>query len=123
MFGISIARTFGDGKNSTTKYHEEYIQMSNILKDMAALLFSMGEELEKKAEEYKNTREARQEEFEQKIRQQKEDLKEKYQGDMDSMKDKLSETAGKIGLATKEEIEELKTLMKDLSEKIDNMNK
>lgn len=97
--------------------------MSNILKDMAALLFSMGEELEKKAEEYKNTREARQEEFEQKIRQQKEDLKEKYQGDMDSMKDKLSETAGKIGLATKEEIEELKTLMKDLSEKIDNMNK
>ncbi len=97
--------------------------MSNILKDMAALLFSMGEELERKAEEYKNTREARQEEFEQKIRQQKEDLKEKYQGDMESMKEKLSETAGKIGLATKEEIEELKTLMKDLSEKIDNMNK
>jgi hypothetical protein len=90
---------------------------------MAALLFSMGEELERKAEEYKNTREARQEEFEQKIRQQKEDLKEKYQGDMESMKEKLSETAGKIGLATKEEIEELKTLMKDLSEKIDNMNK
>lgn len=97
--------------------------MSNILKDMAALLFSMGEELERKAEEYKNTREARQEEFEQKIRQQKEDLKEKYQGDMESMKEKISETAGKIGLATKEEIEELKTLMKDLSEKIDNMNK
>jgi polyhydroxyalkanoate synthesis regulator phasin len=97
--------------------------MSNILKDMAALLFSMGEELERKAEEYKNTREARQEEFEQKIRQQKQDLKEKYQGDMESMKEKLSETAGKIGLATKEEIEELKTLMKDLSEKIDNMNK
>jgi len=97
--------------------------MSNILKDMAALLFSMGEELERKAEEYKNNREARQEEFEQKIRQQKEDLKEKYQGDMESMKEKLSETAGKIGLATKEEIEELKTLMKDLSEKIDNINK
>lgn len=97
--------------------------MSNILKDMAVLLFSMGEELERKAEEYKNTREARQEEFEQKIRQQKEELKEKYQGDMESMKEKLSETAGKMGLATKEEIEELKTLMKDLSEKIDNMNK
>lgn len=97
--------------------------MSNILKDMAVLLFSMGEELERKAEEYKNTREVRQEEFEQKIRQQKEDLKERYQGDMESMKEKISETAGKIGLATKEEIEELKTLMKDLSEKIDNMNK
>jgi hypothetical protein len=97
--------------------------MSNILKDMAALLFSMGEELEKKAEDYKNTREARQEEFEQKIRQQKEDLKEKYQGDMESIKEKLSETAGKLGLATKEEIEELKSLMKDLSDKIDTMNK
>lgn len=97
--------------------------MSNILKDMAALLFSMGEELERKAEEYKNTREVRQEEFEQKIRQQKEDLKERYQGDMESMKEKLSETVGKIGLATNEEIEELKILMKDLSEKIDNMNK
>lgn len=90
---------------------------------MAALLFSMGEELDKKAEEYKHTREARQEEFEQKMRQQKEDLKEKYQGDMESIKEKLSETAGKFGLATKEEIEELKTLMKDLSDKIDNMNK
>ena len=45
--------------------------MSNILKDIAALLFTMGEEIEKKAEEYKNTREARQEEFEQKMREHK----------------------------------------------------
>ncbi|MDJ0623713.1 MAG: hypothetical protein QNJ17_12145 [Desulfocapsaceae bacterium] len=97
--------------------------MSNILKDIAALLFTMGEELEKKAEEYKNTREARQEEFEEKIRKQKEDLKEKYQDDMDSIKEKVSEAAGKFGFASKEEVEELKTMMKDLSDKIDKMNK
>ncbi len=34
--------------------------MSNIIKDLAAILFSAGEELEKKAEEYKHTRETRQ---------------------------------------------------------------
>lgn len=97
--------------------------MSNILKDLAVLLFSAGEELEKKAEEYKKTRETRQEEFEQKLRQQKEDIKGKYQDDMESIKEKLSETAGKFGLATKEEIDELKTLVKDLTDKIDKMNK
>ena len=96
--------------------------MSNILKDIAALLFTMGEEIEKKAEEYKNTRETRQEEFEQKMREQKENLKEKYQDDIDSMKEKFSETAGKFGFASKEEVEELKNMMKDLSAKIDKMN-
>lgn len=96
--------------------------MTNILKDLAVLLFSAGEELEKKADEYKKCREARQEEFEQKLQQQKEEFKEKYQGDMDSIKEKLSETAGKLGLATKEEMNELKSLLKDLSDKIDKMN-
>ncbi len=97
--------------------------MSNILKDLAVLLFTAGEELEKKAEEYKKTREARQEEFEEKLRQKKEDIKDKYQDDMDSIKEKLSETVGKFGLASKEEIDELKSLVKELSEKIDNLNK
>ena len=96
--------------------------MSNILKDLAILLFSAGEELEKKAGEYKKARETRQEEFEEKLRQQKEDIKEKYQDDMDSMKEKFSETVGKFGFATKEEIDELKTLVKELSTKIDNLH-
>ena len=97
--------------------------MSNILKDLAVLLFSAGEELEKKAEEYRQAREARQADFEQKLRQQKDHLKEKYQGDMESIKEKISETAGKFGLATKEEVDELKTLLKDISEKIDKLNR
>lgn len=97
--------------------------MSNILKDLAVLLFSAGEELDKKAEEFRQAREERQEEFEEKIRQQKEEYKEKYQNDFDSMKEKLSEAAGKFGLASKEEIDELKAMVKDLADKLDNMNK
>ena len=97
--------------------------MTNILKDLAVLLFSAGEELEKRADEFKKTRETRQDEFEKKLREQKEDIKEKYQADMDSFKEKLADTAGKVGLATKEEIDELKTMVKELSDKIDNLNK
>ena len=93
--------------------------MSNIIKDLAAILFSAGEELEKKAEEYKRTRETRQEEFEEKLQQQKKEFEEKYPCDMESMKEKISETAGKIGLATKDDIEELKEMLKDLNDKIE----
>ena len=96
--------------------------MSNILKDFAMLLFSAGEELEKKADEYKKQREARHEEFEQKMQQQKEDFKGKYQDDMECMKEKISETAAKLGFATKDEVNELKSMLHDLSEKIDKMS-
>ncbi len=41
----------------------------------------------------------------------------------DSVKEKLSEAAGKIGLATREEIDELKTMLKELGDKIDTMSK
>lgn len=93
--------------------------MSNIIKDLAAILFSAGEEIEKKAEEYKQTREARQETFEQKLRQQQKEFEEKYQCNTEFMKEKISETAGKIGLATKDDIEELKKMLKDLNDKIE----
>lgn len=93
--------------------------MSNIIKDLAAILFSAGEELEKKAGEYKETREARQEKFEQKLREQQKEFEEKYQCNTDFMKEKIVETAGKFGLATKDDIEELKNMIRDLSDKID----
>ena len=97
--------------------------MSNFVKDLAVLLYSAGEELEKKAQEYKETRETRQDEFEQKFDAQKEELKAKCQDDFQSMKGKFSEVTGKLGLASKSEIDELKTMLAELSNKIDNLNR
>lgn len=92
--------------------------MSNIVKDLAAILFSAGEELEKKAEEYKQHREKRQDEFEDKLRQQKEVFKEKHHCNSDNMKEKFTETASRLGLATKEDVDELKEMILDLNDKI-----
>ena len=46
--------------------------MSNLFKDMAVLLFSAGDELEKKAGEFKNLREDRYKEFEEKVKNKQE---------------------------------------------------
>ena len=47
--------------------------MSNLFKDMAVLLFSAGDELEKKAGEFKNLREDRYKEFEEKVKNKQEE--------------------------------------------------
>ena len=97
--------------------------MSNIIKDLAVLLFSAGEELEKKAKEYREEREVRHQDFEQKIKEQKEEFCKKHQDELRGAKEKLGDLSGRLGLATKEEIDELKDLVQELSAKIDKLGK
>jgi len=97
--------------------------MSNFLKDLSILVFSAGEEIEKKAAEFKARREERYKEFEERLKQKKEEWKEQSGERKESLKHKLSEIPGKLGLATKEEIEEIKTMLADLNRKIDEIKK
>ena len=95
--------------------------MSNIVQDLAVLLFSAGEELEKKAEEFRENRENRQKEFEAKMEARREEFKEKCEGEFHGAREKLADMAANLGLATKAEVDELKEMIRDLSNKIDSL--
>ncbi len=97
--------------------------MSNILKDLAILFFSAGEEVEKKANEFKEKREERYKEFEEKMKDKKEEFKSKFGEEINKAKENLSEIIGKVGLASKKEIDDLKDMINELNSKIDKMNK
>jgi hypothetical protein len=97
--------------------------MINFLKDLSIFLFSAGEEIEKKAEEFKENREARYKEFEEKIKVKKEEFESKHGEDMDNIRKKMSEFTGKLGLATKDELKEIKNMILELNKKIDDLKK
>ena len=99
------------------------VTMFNILKDLAVLLFSAGEELEKKAKEYREERENRHREFEEQMNERKEEFCQRGQDELRAAKEKMGDFPGRLGLATKEEINEVKGLIKELSAKIDNLGK
>jgi polyhydroxyalkanoate synthesis regulator phasin len=93
--------------------------MDSFFKDLAVLLFSAGEEIEKKAKEFKETREERYKEFEKKINEKKEEFKVKHGEDINKMKDKMSGVASNLGLATKSEIDEIKKMVSEINKKLD----
>lgn len=97
--------------------------MDNMLKDLAVLLFSAGEEIEKKAREFKEQRETRHRTFEEKIQEHKEACKSKYSEELCGVKENISELTSKLGLASKAEIDELKEMIADLANKVDNLGK
>ncbi len=77
--------------------------MTNLFKDFAMLLFSAGEEIEKKAEEFRHKREERYSDFDEK------------------MKENISDISEKLGLATKKEVEDLNTKIDEMNTKIDSL--
>lgn len=104
--------------------------MNSFLKDLGILIFSAGEDIENKAKEFKSQRETRYKEFEEKIKEKKEEWQNKkeewttkHKDDFEKIKDKIGDAVGTLGLATKKEVDDLKTMMKDLSEKIDKLGK
>lgn len=104
--------------------------MNSFLKDLGVLIFAAGEEVEKKADEFKTQREERYKEFSEKINEKKDEWKQKkeewegkHKDDFDKIKDKVNEVVGNLGLATKSEVDDLKKMILDLSEKIDKINK
>ena len=97
--------------------------MINFLKDLSIFLFTAGEEIEKKSAEFKEKREERYKEFEEKIKEKKEEFKSRYGEDMENFRKKVSEFTGKLGLATKDEVSEIKNMIADLNKKIDDLKK
>jgi hypothetical protein len=97
--------------------------MINFLKDLSIFLFTAGEEIEKKAAEFKGQRESRYKEFEEKIKDSKDEFKSKYGEKMENLRKKFSEFSGNLGLATKEELNEIKIMISELTKKMDEMNK
>ena len=95
--------------------------MSNILKDIAVLLFSAGEEIERKAEEFKKEREERYNKFEETIKEKSEKVKSSFEEEINRAKYHFSGFTDKLGIASKSEIDELRKKLDELSQKIDNM--
>ena len=97
--------------------------MGNVLKDLAVLLFSAGDEIEKKAEEYRRRREERYSEFEKQISEKKDDLKSRIDDELARARHGLNELTGKLGVATKNDVDELRKKIEELSVKLDSLVK
>jgi len=95
--------------------------MANMLKDLAVLLFAAGDEIERKSEEFRKKREARYAEFDEKFKHTREKAKTRFEQDIEKARDGIRELSGKLGVASKDEIEELKKKIDDLSSKIDTL--
>lgn len=102
--------------------------MSNLFKDMAVLLFSAGDELEKKAGEFKTLREDRYKEFEEKVKAKQNELKDKgteiknmFGDEIKKAEENVLEFTEKFGFATKKEVELLNKKIDDLSGKLDQL--
>ncbi|MCP4762720.1 MAG: hypothetical protein GY870_13155 [archaeon] len=79
--------------------------MNNLLKDIAVLLFSVGDEIEQKADDFKDKR------------------KERFDKMEYDLKEKKDEYVSKFGLATKKQIDELTKQLDNLSSKLDKIIK
>ena len=97
--------------------------MGNILKDMAVLLFSAGEEIEKKADEFRKDREERYEKFEKSLKDKKEQFSTAFEDEIHKAREKVSEFTEKLGFVSKREIDDLKKKIDELSQKIDTLAK
>jgi hypothetical protein len=97
--------------------------MSNFLKDLSILVFAAGEEIEKKAKEFRSQREARYKEFDEKLQAKKAEWKEKSGEKRDSIQQLLAGVPGKLGLASKAEVDEIKSMLADLNRKLDELKK
>jgi polyhydroxyalkanoate synthesis regulator phasin len=95
--------------------------MSNLLKELAMLLYSAGEEVEKKAAEFREKRDERAKKFEDTIKEKAEKAESIFDDEVTKMKARITELAGKIGVASKTEIDELKKEVGDLVEKVNSL--
>mgnify|MGYP000995351556 FL=1 len=102
--------------------------MFDFLKDISILLFSIANEVEKKADEFKKEREEKFKDFEEKTKEKQEEFKQKaeefkknYENDFEKTKEKIEEFFSKLGIATKDDIKEIKDMISELNKKIDQI--
>jgi hypothetical protein len=97
--------------------------MANLLRDLAVLMFAASEEIEKKSTEFRQKREERFKKFSAEMKVSKEAFVKKHEKELARAHDKISAEAGKIGIATRSEIDDLKTMVAELSGKLDKVLK
>ncbi len=96
--------------------------MKGVLKDLGILFFSAGEEIEKKAQEYRAKREERYRAFAEKIASGDKEKKTGFAEQFAWLKERFSALSSSFGFATKDELRELKEMIIELQKKIDNKN-
>lgn len=96
--------------------------MFSFIKDLIIFLFSATEVIEKTADQFRKTRKNRYKEFDHKIKEE-EGTKEKqdfndffYKG-----KEQLQEFSKKAGIATQDDIDEIKYKIEDLQKKLERL--
>ena len=96
--------------------------MANLLKEMAMLLYTAGDEVEKKMEEYRKKRDENRGGCEEAAREKREKIESFLEDGKKKMKESMNTLADKIGFASKGEIEKLKQEIESLSAKLDSLN-
>lgn len=104
-------------------YATEVLMLKNFLKDLGVLMFSAGEELEKKAEEYRKEREERFKNFEEKVHERKDRFKSRYEEEMNKVKDHIAPFTDMLGYVSKSEVDRLKREIDELKEKLEGKGK
>ncbi len=90
--------------------------MTNLLKDIAVLLFSAGDEIEQKADEFKKLRKDRLDKVEG-------SLKDKFDKVESAILDKKDDLVDRFGFVTSKQIEDLQKQVDKLSAKVDKLSK
>ncbi len=97
--------------------------MGNLLKDLAVLMFAASQEIDRKTAEFRGKREERFKKFVRGMEESKDEFMKKHEKEVKKAREKVSEVAGKIGIATVTEIDELKKMVAELGDKIDKVLK
>lgn len=95
----------------------------SLIKELGLLLFTAGQKIEEKAHEYRENREKRFEDFLNTIKEKSTEAEEESSHQSERMKEHARTILSSFGFATKEEIDELKHAINELSAKLDSSKK
>lgn len=96
--------------------------MFYFLKDLLIFLFSATEVIEKTADEFKRARKKRYKEFDHKIKEEKKtNEKTNYNDFLYKGREQLVQLSKQIGIATQDEVDEIKYKIDALQKKIDQL--
>ena len=95
--------------------------MNSLIKDIAVLLFRLGDEIEGKTKEYKEKREERFRQFSEKIKDRQDQFSSKHEEAIKKAQEGFSKVVSKAGLATKSELDDLKKVISEFDTKLDKI--
>lgn len=90
-----------------------------FFKDLGLLILAASEEIDTKAREYKKKREDRFSDFEQSVEDKRKKIHSHFDEEFEKVKEHFERISMKLGLATKQDISEVKDMIQALSDKVD----